>query len=246
MRKEYFVPDTSGESSGRYERECFADFNQFVADFDALEEVRGKKNLQGVEGLCEALAGVNEWYQSAIHFVLAAGDNETQERFWYGVQAQLQRREPKHRRVADFETIKNNVLRTAALMKIFNADGSEASLVTGSNENDANIESCDAKRNVKEALKSAPKREGIWSIVEVEKLDAELPAVRVQKGGSVYLVGAVNNEAEQDKRFVADETNERCFYVLLNTKDYETSNGLPNARVAATARIQVEEWLKQQ
>lgn len=244
MRKEHFVQDTQIESGSRYERECFADFNKFVAHFDALEEVRGKKNLQDVDGLREALAGVEEWYSSAIHFVLAAGDNEAQEKFWHGVQAQLQRREPKHRRVEDFAKIKENVLRTASLLKIFNVDGAEASLMVGNVEDDTNIETYDVKKEVKENLKTAPERGVAWLAVEVDKLDAELPAVRVQKGGSVYLVGAIDADADAVKRFGMVEPDERCFYVLLNKKDY--ANGAPNPRTAATARIHVEEWLKQQ
>lgn len=247
MRKEHFVQDSQVESGGRYERECFADFNKFVVCFDVLEEVRGKKNLQDVEGLREALAEVNEWYASAVGFVLTAGDDERAlEKFWHGVQAQLQRREPKHRRVEDFEKIRDNVLRTAALLKIFNADGAEASLIASNVKDDANIETYDVKKEVKENLKTAPERGVAWLAVEVDKLDAELPAVRVQKGGTVYFVGAVTNEAEQDKRFVAGESSERCFYILLNEKDYKTSNCLPNPRTAATARIHVEEWLKRQ
>jgi len=252
MRKEHFVQDSQVESSSRYERECFSDFNGFVAHFDALEEVRGKKNLQGVEGLHEALAGVNEWYKSAIHFVLAAGDDEAaQDKFWHGVQAQLQRREPKMRRVEDFTKIKDNVLRTAALVRIFNAEGAGACLCSQAtigerSEGDVGVEPCDVKKVVKDALKSTPDRAVAWLAVEVDRLDVELPAIRVQKGGLPYLVGAVTNEAEQDKRFVAGEPSERCFYILLNKKDYETSNGLPNPRTAATARIQVEEWLRRQ
>ncbi|OGF37989.1 hypothetical protein A2482_01620 [Candidatus Falkowbacteria bacterium RIFOXYC2_FULL_48_21] len=247
MQKEHFQDNFQSESSSRYERECFADFNKFVAHFDALEEVRGKKNLQDVPDLREALMGVNEWYVNAIRFILTAGNDEAaQEKFWRGVQAQLQRREPKMKRVEDFEKIKENVLRTAALMRIFNAEGAEAVLMIGDLEKGANVESCDVKKVVKDALKNAPDRGVAWSVVEVEALDAELPAVRVQKDGKVYLVGATNIELEQDKRFVAGDPIERCFYVLLNKKDFETSNGLPNARTAATIRIQIEEWLNRQ
>jgi len=247
MRKEHFVQDSPMESSSRFERECFADFNQFVAHFDALEAVRGKKNLQDVSDLREALLGVNEWYVNAIRFVLMAGSDEAaQEKFWRGVQAQLQRREPKMKRVEDFEKIKENVLRAAALMRIFNAEGAEAVLTSGDFEKGANVESCDVKKVVKDALKNAPDRGVAWSVVEVEALDAELPAVRVQKGGTAYLVGATNIEPEQDKRFVVGAPSERCFYALLNKKDFKTSNGLPNARTAATIRIQVEEWLNRQ
>lgn len=231
---------------GQFERECFSDFNRFVASFDVLEEVRGKKSVQAVEGLSEALASVSAWYASAIEFALAAvGDERAQAKFWDGVKAQLCRREPKFRRLEDFEKIRNNVVRTAALAYIFNAEGGEVTL-GGASSVAEQVETIDVKKEVKDALKNAPDRGVAWQAVEVDRLDAELPMVRVQKGDAVYFVGALDAEAEQVKRFTAARPEERCFYILLNKKDYETNNGLPNPRTAAVARVQVDEWLRRQ
>ena len=231
-----------------YERECFSDFNKFVASFDALEEVRGKKNLQEVEGLREALANVNAWYASAVRFTLSsAGEERAQTKFWDGVKAQLGRREPKFRRVADCEKIQNSVLRQAALVNILNVEGAEA-VLSEDNFGDGAIRSVDLKKEVKDRLREAPDKGIAWLAVELDELDAELPVVRVQKGQSFYFVTAMDAMATSDKRLASENNfdDARCFCAILNENDYKTRNGQPNPRTAAVIRIQIEEWLKRQ